>query len=356
MKLFLKISHRLLFLPLILLIFMNFSCKETLEDIDAKTEQRNYTVVETAPVEISNDAIPIFSIGKAASDKEVKLSFKIGGLIWSILVDEGDYVRQGDLLANLRTDEIDAQVFKADRALQKARRDLERIKVMFADEVATQENVDDLTTLVAVSESDLSVAKFNQKYAKIISPTNGRIIKRLAEPNELVSPGQPLFILSTNKGATIVKASLSDKDISRINYNDRAEILFDAFPGDTISGYISQIAESSDPLTGTFDVDISVSTKNKRLRNGYIGRVNFKPHQKKSYYKIPIAAIVEGNKNSLSIFTPIQNDTIAQEILVAPFQITSKYIAVHQEGLYPITKVITKGAPYLRDQDRIQIK
>lgn len=356
MKSVFKFNKQLIIIGLAFMSCVCFSCKETLEDTDAKSERRNYTLVETAPVELSNDAIPVYSIGRAASDKEVKLSFKVGGLIWSVFADEGDYVKKGTMLANLRTDEIDAQVFKAERALQKARRDLERIKAMFADEVATQENVDDLMTLVAVSESDLSVAKFNQKYAKIVSPANGRIIKRLAEPNELVSPGQPLFILSSNQGATIVKASLSDKDISRISYNDKADILFDAFPGDTIKGYVSQISESSDPMTGTFDVDISVATKKKRIRNGYIGRVLLKPSQNNVYYKIPIDAIVEGQEKSLTIFTPVSGDSIAQELTVTPFQITSKYIAVYQDGSSSIKRVITKGAPYLKDQDKIKIQ
>lgn len=356
MKLYFKSSNQFLIFSAIFLTCICFSCKEKLEDIETKSERKNYTVVETAPVEISSESLPIYSIGRASSNKEVKLSFMVGGLIMNMFTKEGDWVYEGDLLASLRTDEIDAQVYKAERALHKARRDLARIKLMFADDVATQENVDDLTTLVEVNESNLTIARFNQKYSKIISPGEGRIIKRLAEPHEIVSPGQPLFILSTNKNATIVKASLSDKDISRINYNDRAEILFDAFPGDTINGFICQIAESSDPMTGTFDVDISVSTRNKRIRNGYIGRVLLKPKQKQSYYKIPIDAIVEGNKDSLSIFMPVENDTIAREVLVSPFQITSSYIAVRQDDLNPITKVITKGAPYLRDQDRIKIK
>ena len=73
----------------------------------------------------------------------------------------------------MRTNEIDAQVLKAERALQKAKRDLERVQKMYADSAATLENVQDLTTLVQVSEADVDVAKFNQTYAKIISPVSG---------------------------------------------------------------------------------------------------------------------------------------------------------------------------------------
>ena len=332
------------------------SCKEQLEEVESTTVQKKYTLVQTQKVELSNEAIPLFSIGTVASDKDIKLAFKIGGVIMDMYADEGKYVKKGDLLAVLRTTEIDAQVFKAKRALTKAERDLERIQAMYKDSVATLENVEDLTTLVEVSRSDVDIAEFNQKYAKIIAPESGRLIKRLAEPGELTSPGNPIFILSSNKGKTIVKATFSDKDISRIQYGNKAEIEFDAFPDDIITGTISQLSESADPMTGTFLVDIAINPGNKRMRNGYVGRVSVFPKQHQSYYKIPIDAIVEGESDYLKIFTPHESDTIAHLLSVRPFKITSDYVAVFREGLPDLDRVITKGAPYLKDLDKIKIK
>ena len=341
----------------IIVLVLFCACKENLEEVQkAGIQQENYTRVKVAPVSLSNDPIPIHLIGKVASDKEIKLSFKIGGIITAINADEGDYVQKGKRLASIRTDEIDAQVLKAQRALQKAERDLERIEKMYADSAATLENVQDLTTLVQVTKADLDVATFNQEYAKIVSPVSGRIIRRMAEPNELVSPGQPVFMVSSNNQTiTVVKASISDKDLNRVNYNDPAAILFDAFPGDTLSGKLIQIAENADPMTGTFELEIAVNATGKRLRNGYVGRIMLLPRQQKHFYKIPISAVVEGNKNKLKIFIP-HNDTIAKEIEVIPFYITSDFIAVNKNEALNLKKVITAGAPYLTNGDRIKIQ
>lgn len=332
------------------------SCKEQLEEVETTTIQKKYTLVQTEKVELSNEAIPLFSIGTVASDKDIKLAFKIGGVIMDIYADEGKYVKKGELLAILRTTEIDAQVFKAKRALTKAERDLQRIQLMYKDSVATLENVEDLTTLVEVSRSDVEIAEFNQKYAKIIAPESGRLIQRLAEPGELTAPGSPIFILSSNKGKTIVKATFSDKDISRIQYGNKAEIEFDAFPNEVITGKVSQISESADPRTGTFQVDIALRSGGKRMRNGYVGRVSVFPKQDRSYYRIPIDAIVEGESDYLKIFTPNMSDTIAHLVSVKPFKITSDYVAVYRDGLPDLSRVITKGAPYLKDLDKIKIK
>jgi len=342
---------------LLFLLLTCIGCKETIDNTDSAEESvSNQTLVETQKVEVSNDPIPLHSIGTVASDKDIKLSFKVGGVIMDISADEGQYVKKGKLLAHLRTTEIDNQVFKATRALTKASRDLERTKSMYADSVATLANVQDLETLVAVTESDLKIAEFNQQYAKIIAPENGRIIKKLAESNELAGPGQPILVLASNKGATTVKASYSDRDIARINYGDKATIELDAFPGEIMSGTVTQIAESSDPMTGTFFVDIAVRSSKKRLRNGYVGRVSIYPQQAKSYYKIPIAAIVEGRDNQLLLFVPDSSDTIAHQIEVNPFKITSEYIAVSRNEELTIDEVITRGAAYLKENDRIKIK
>lgn len=336
-----------------------FSCRvdHHQNDQSGPAQQKNYVNVES--VETKTTPIPIQAIGRLGSDTESKLSFKIGGFISSIKAKEGDYVRKGKLLATMRTTEIDAQVLKAERAVQKAKRDLERVKKMFADSVATSENIDDLTTLLQVSEADLEVAKFNQEFSKIISPVSGRVIRRLAEPNELVSPGQPILMIASSQGSTyVMKVSLSDKDVNRVRLKNKASVDFDAFPNEKFNGSITNISESADPMTGTFEVEISVNAKNKRLRNGYIGRAQINPNESDPYLELPIQSIVEGDRKEVSIFIPTQSDTItiAREIKVQPIHITNRSIFVKKTEGEVIEKVITTGASYLVDGDRIYIK
>ncbi len=343
----------LLFISLLLLV----SCRVDHHKGEATgaAQQKNYVKIES--VVTKTEPIPIQAIGRLGSDTELKLSFKIGGFISSIKANEGDYVRAGSLLATMRTNEIDAQVLKAERAVQKASRDLERVKKMFADSVATSENIDDLTTLLQVAEADLDIAKFNQKFSKIISPVSGRVIRRLAEPNEIVSPGQPILMIASSSGSTyVMKVSLSDKDVNRVKINSAAEVDFDAFPNEVFKGKIFNIAESADPMTGTFEVEISIEAKNKRLRNGYIGRAKISPIESEPYLELPIQSIIEGDKKQVTIFIPTQADSIAKEIKVEPIHITNQSIFIKKPAGQMIEKVITTGAAYLVNGDRIYIK
>ena len=346
------------YLPLLFLFLSVFSCKqdnESLASVEDKIDKK--TLVELDSIQQRTNAIPINAIGRIGSDKELRLSFKIGGIVSSIKVDEGQRIRKGQVLASLRTNEIDAQVMKAKQSLSKAQRDLERIKKMYDEDAATLENVQDLSTLVEVSKADLDIAQFNQKYAVITSPVNGRVLNKVAEANELVSPGQPIFrIAPTGTKAFVMKVALSDKDITRVNYGDQASATFDAFPGEHFEGAISLIAESADPRTGTFEVEITLSDRGKRLRNGYIGKLEIRPKTDQPFYTIPMAALVEANDEAVTIFIPVNNNTIAREIKVKPLHITTGYIAIEDPGINNFSTVITTGAPYLLDGDSIRLK
>ena len=342
----------------ILFLFLLSGCKVDYTDPDAEnTNQLTRNYVQIAEVTEQNDPIPIYAIGRLGSDQEVKLSFKIGGIISGMKANEGDYVQAGKLLATIRTNEIDAEVLKAQRAVQKVERDLERIEKMYADSAATLENVQDLTTLLQVSKADLEIAEFNQKYARIISPVSGRVIRRLAEPNELIAPGQPIFLLASSSGKThVMKVALSDRDINRINFKSKAKVFFDAFPETTFDAQVSSIAENSDPLTGTFEVELAVNSGKQRLRNGFIGRVEITPDAPGTYLEIPIDAIVEGDQKNLSVFIPTSSDTIAKLFIVQPFHISSSSVFVKKPTTGNLSRVITSGAPYLIDGDRIYIR
>ena len=330
------------------------ACKEEIPGLDeAKVTNTDYTLVEVENIDISNDPIPIYSIGKVGTEEEVKLSFKIGGIISYIEGEEGKYIKAGETLARLRTDEIDAQVKKAERALQKAQRDLQRVQKMYNEGAATLENIQDLTTLVDISKADLQIARFNQNYASIVSPVSGRILRKNAEANELVSPGQPIFILSASQSSSLLKASISDKDITKINYGDSVRVFFDAYQDDVFIGRVLRFSESADPRTGTFEVDINLNEKGKRLRNGYIGRVEIYPRQAASYLKIPIDALVEGIDEGIIIFTP--EGEIARRHVVSPEYIGKDFFTISRSESYDFTEVITTGAPYLLDGGKIKI-
>ena len=338
------------FVGIFLLILLS-SCKKDYDDLLVIDNEgvSDAVPVKVSEVDVINQSIPVYAIGRIGTADETRLSFKIGGIISTINTNEGKYVRKGAVLAKLRRTEIDAQVSKAQRVYDKSVRDLIRVNNMYRDSAATLENVQDLKTLSEIKLSDLEIAKFNQEYATIISPINGRVIRKMTEPNELVAPGQVIFSIAGNNGkAYVLKTGISDRDLSRVNLGDQTTVILDAFGEEEMQGYISKIAESSNPVTGTFDVEITVDSKNRRLRNGYIGRATITPKNKKEFVKIPTGALVEIDHNKATLFC-IDSADIVKEIKVVPLYITSEYIYVKKADHPTLSPVIIEGATYLRN-------
>ena len=102
------------------------------------------------------------------------------------------------------------------KAADKARRDLERGRRLRVDEVATEEQVENLTTAYNVARANLRTARFNAQFARIEAPADGIVFERLVEGGELVQPGQPVVVLGATGSGWVVRIGLADRDAVRI--------------------------------------------------------------------------------------------------------------------------------------------
>ena len=106
-------------------------------DVDAGPSESAEQPVNVFVKDIAAEkrALPIRSSGRLSTKAEVRLSFKIGGLVDRVFVDEGQRVKRGALLARLNLAEIDAQVMQAKSGLEKSKRDRDRAEGLYADSV-----------------------------------------------------------------------------------------------------------------------------------------------------------------------------------------------------------------------------
>lgn len=297
---------------------------------------------------------PIKGSGLIFSDTEARLSFKIGGIIQQIYVEEGQSVRKGQLLAKLDLTEINAQVVQAQNGMEKADRDLQRIQNLYEEDAATLENVQDLTTALNVAKENHRIATFNQRYAEIRATTSGKIVKKLMNEGELAAPGQAAFyMIDDRQDQWKLEIGLADKDWVRINEGDEARIQLDAYPGHMFSGKVIRMAEGADPSNGTYKVEIKVNPTGKRFATGLYAEASIKTNQRQTYPIIPIEALVEGHGKKGFVFIP-DGASGVKRIPVEIAHILNQEIAL-LKGPQGGEKVITKGAAYLTDYSTIKI-
>ena len=335
-------------LSLIIALLLN-ACSDPAAQTAAKP-----TPVRVQPA-ITGPATPsIATSGTVSTKDEMRLSFKSGGIIKAIHVHEGDLIKQGDKLAEIELTEVNAQVEQAKQMAEKAQRDLERGERLYADQVISLEQLQDLRTQSAVSQAGLRSAEFNRGYSVITASHDGVVLRKLAEEREQVPAGQPILIVGARERGYVVKTALSDREIVQLKLGDPAEIRMDAYPGQTIAGSISEIAGASDERSGMFPVEVRFDSVPVALASGLVAKLNLHPASGRAsrLTYVPIAAVVEGDGDRASVFV-VSGDRVKRRPVRIAF-IAPESVAL-ADGLQPGERVVTDGALYLQDDERIEI-
>lgn len=297
---------------------------------------------------------PISTTGVVAAKDEMRLAFKVGGVIRRIAVQEGARVKKGDRLAEIELTEIGSQVEQAQQLADKARRDLERGERLYADQVIALEKLQDLRTQAAMQRAALRSVNFNLGYAVITAPLDGVVLRKLAEERELVPAGQPVIVVSARERGYIVRAALSDREIVQVRLGDPAQIRMDAFPGQAIPGTVTEIASAADEKTGLFAVEIKFDTQPMQLASGLVAKLDLQPASSRlaALAYVPIASVVEGDHDRASVFV-VNGDHVQRRAIRVAF-ISPAGVAI-TEGVEPGERVVTDGALYLEDGERIAV-
>ena len=309
--------------------------------------------VRTTKIRTGEISLPIHSTGILSSDQEMKLSFKTGGIIAKIPVREGDKVKKGTLLASLNLSEINAQVNQARNGFEKAKRDFTRAGNLYRDSVATLEQYQNATTALSVARSNLEIAQYNLSHSTIIAPDNGIILKQLYKTNEMVGSGYPVFLFGSTGKNWKIKAGFPDKDIVKINQGDSARVILDAWPGVNFRGVVTQVAEMSAPLTGTYEAEISVKDAGYRFASGFVAGVDVYPSKAESFLTVPVQSLIEADGRSAYVFI-VTSEGRAKKMKVDIQTLIGTSAAVTGIG-DSIAEIVSEGAAYLRDGVRVNV-
>lgn len=330
-----------------LIVILFAGCKPS---DNTRTAPENTVYVKTISVRSINYTIPVRVTGLLGTRKEMKLSFKTGGIVKKVAVRDGDRVNKGQLLLSLDLVEIDAQVKQAVIALQKAERDLERVRNLYVDSVATLEQLQNAKSAWELARAQKQIAEFNLSHSKIEAPVKGKVQKVLVEENELIAPGYPAVLFASTEDNWVVRVAVTDKDIVRLSPRDPALLTMDAFPGDTIAASVSELAAIADPVTGTYEAELRIGDPDPRFRTGFITRAMIYPKDRKSGIRVPMEALLNASDRNAYVYLLRRGKP--EKIRVKTGPVTGAYLIV-TEGLAEGDTLITSGAPYIGSDSKL---
>jgi RND family efflux transporter MFP subunit len=315
----------------------------------------NTIPVKIAPISEDARVINIEASGLIYTENEARLSFKIGGVIEQVYVEEGQQVCKGQLLASLNSTEIAAQVQQVQLSVEKAQRDYQRASNLYKDSVVTLEQFQNSKTGLDIARQNLQQVTFNQQYAKIYAPNNGFVVKKILNAGEVTSPGSPVLAMSEVAGNSkwVLRAGVADREWSVIKTGDKASITVDAYPGKIFTATVSKKALAADAMSGSFQIELQVDFAGMQPAVGMFGKAVIIPSVSTTGFSIPYEALLEANGKKGFVFVTNDQKTVQRaEVTIASIENNRVLIA---DGLNGYQYVVTSGSPYLTSGSSITI-
>lgn len=227
--------------------------------------------VSVAVVGQDQAASTIEAAGTAALRKEIPLGFTTPGQVARVLVQEGDRVRRGQLLAVLDTTSVSASLEAADAEQDRAVAELGRLRQLYAQGWITKARLEAAEAAARSASANLSARRFSLDTARVVAPSDGIILTRGAEPGQIVDAGSPIVTLGDAASGFVLRVLLADRDAVRLRAGILAEVRFDALPDALLTGQVIEVGGRSDRGTGAFTAEIALPA-DQRLRSGLVGR------------------------------------------------------------------------------------
>lgn len=223
--------------------------------------------------------------GTVISDNEKMITSRFMGFVTQVNVSEGEQVKKGQLLYSIDSREIDSASRQAELSLQmyqnqyaNVKLNLERHKRLLAKDMVSKyevENIElaakNLEDMIGIAQARLNEVREQYKYLRITAPNDGVVIAKRIKVGEMAMPGMPAIILS-DLSRLKVSVEIAESELKRIRYNKKVKVQIPSL-GLELEGKINAIIPSSNPMTHSFTVKVSIDTKKQQLYPGMYATV-----------------------------------------------------------------------------------
>jgi RND family efflux transporter MFP subunit len=240
----------------------------------AKLEKRDIDVEVHAPVDLR----PLF---------QAEVGSKTLGYLDAVLVDRGDKVKRGQIVALIRPSDLPDQLAASKGALAQsqaslglARTNHQRVSQLAPSGVVSQQELQQAEAALASATANEAAARAQigglatrLGETRIESPLDGYVVQRRLDPGALVGPpGGGAIVTVARTDVLRVFISVIERDSAQVAVGKEATVVVDALPGRVFRGSVVRLAPFFDPTTRTLDAEVQLPNPEGTLRPGMYGR------------------------------------------------------------------------------------
>lgn len=298
--------------------------------VEVKPRDLARTVVVTGPVE------PLHSVAVNAL---------AAGTVMRVLVEEGDRVQAGQLMAELDGREQAAQHARAQALLATAEAGYKRAEQLRARDIISDAELETARASFEATRADADLWRTRVGFTRITAPVAGTVTGKFVEQGGAVSANTKMFDLADDS-QLVVRVHVSELDVVRLGEGRTVSLQLDAYPGAHLEGRIRRVFPSADPASRLVPVEVVLGRAPRGVvpRPGFLARVEFAVEQRRGVFAVPAAAV--GVSDGGSFVYLVSADTLLRRPVETGLT-ASGWIEVTR-GLASGDRVVSSGHTNLR--------
>lgn len=266
------------------------------EELTEEVKDNDKPEVMPVPVELAQaSAHGISAYYRAASvieaDRMVDLTCRTTGRVQTILVEEGDWVEQGTVLAELENGREKIQLRKAELTMSDKKRILDRNKEMLDGELISRQEFQDVESAWKMAEAERDLARIALEETRVRAPFSGRITDRKIVIGQQVAISAPAFALGDFEPLR-VKVNLPEAVARKVSAGQRVLVSPEAM-NESLEARVERVSPVVDPATSTVRLTLLLEEAGELAQVGGFAKIRITTDSHHDALSIPKLALVE---------------------------------------------------------------
>ncbi|MFQ5878366.1 MAG: efflux RND transporter periplasmic adaptor subunit [Acidobacteriota bacterium] len=312
---------------------------------------------EKTPIPVSVERVSvgrvssyITSTANLVAEDEVQILAEAEGRVARLLVEEGDRVRRGQILASLVKDDQEIALKKAKVRAKNARLAYERAVRVVDEELMSREEFDRIAMEHEIARQELAEAEWRLEKTNIRAPFDGRVTRREVMLGKNIRMGDALFTVA-DFDPLIARIYLPEKDVLGLREGRDVRITLKADEAVRFQGRIRQISPVVDTATGTVKITIEAESPPRDVRPGAFVSIDIVRQTRPEAVLLPRQAVLRELREA---YVFVANGGVAERRSVALGLEEGAWVEA-VSGVDPGEQVIVAGQGGLKDGSSIKV-